>query len=72
MLRDTGSARGATEILFDVMQRCDKRAIEILHLLVAAVRAVSVVVVLMTVAAERACDEATAQSRYRSISVCGL
>jgi hypothetical protein len=44
---------------------------EIPHLLVAAVRAVSVVVVLVTVADERHADEAIVASPVAAISICG-
>jgi hypothetical protein len=64
-------AKSYRNIYLDLIQACDKRAMETPHLLVAAVRAVSVVVVLVTVADERHADEAI-DIAFLSISVCGL
>jgi hypothetical protein len=59
-------------IFLDVIQACDKRAIEIPHFARGCCACCVCGGRFMTVADERACDEATAQSRYQSISVCGL
>jgi hypothetical protein len=57
-------------ILVDVIQGCDKSAIEKSLLLVATVCAVSVVIVIDCLHDERHADEAIAYSPARSLSVC--